>query len=135
MQDDKYLRPNALTQISFLVLVLVVALVSLSSPTHESIWRLEWLFAMLFFVMFISLIHSNGTIGRILSSRMGVSIGRASYSLYLTHIIAFHIVTKRVPHGYRGTFSAAIVIFALASVYHLIVERPFVVSSKSIRVK
>ncbi len=133
--DTRRLRPNALTAISFIVLIVVVALISRSNPTHGSIWTLEWLFAALFFVMFISLIQSTGISSKILSSRFCVSIGRASYSLYLTHIIAIYIVIKRVSPEQHGILSAAIVLLLLTSVYYVIVERPFVIMSKRISVK
>jgi peptidoglycan/LPS O-acetylase OafA/YrhL len=89
----------------------------------------------LFFVMFICLIRSNGIGSKILSSRFCVTIGRASYSLYLTHIIAIYIVIKRVPPEHHGILPAAIALLAVTSVYYLLVEKPFVILSKRIRVK
>jgi peptidoglycan/LPS O-acetylase OafA/YrhL len=128
------IRWNSLTLLSFLSFALVVTLVSQSDPTQGSIWRLEWLFAALFFVMFISLIHSDGIISTILSSRLCASIGRASYSLYLTHIIAISIVFRFVPHEYQGILPGVVVLIALTATYYMLVERPFVVLSKRIKV-
>jgi len=128
-------RHNALAAITFIALVVLVAAISRSNPTHESIWRQEWLFAALFFVLFISLIRSKGIVSSVLSSRICVSIGHASYSLYLVHIIAIYIVIKRVSASRHGVLSALAVLFVLTLAYYLLVERPFVIISKKIRVR
>ena len=127
--------PNARTAIAFIALSLTVVLISRSSPTHGSIWTLEWWFIALFFLMFLSLLQSNGLIGNILSSRFCTAIGRASYSLYLTHIIAIHIVIDRVSPEYQGILAAVIVLSVLTFIYYMFMEKPFVILSKRIRVK
>jgi peptidoglycan/LPS O-acetylase OafA/YrhL len=129
---NRLIHRNALTAVSFLLLVLVVVLISQSSPTQESIWKLEWLFAALFFAIFTCLVGSDGAISRFFSSRLCAAIGRASYSLYLIHIIAFYVVTTRIGQEYRGPLTAMLVVFVLTWLYYAIMERPFVRLSKRI---
>lgn len=128
----KRLSWNALALISFLVFVLVVGLISQSDPTQASIWNLEWLFAVLFFVMFTSLVRSDGVLSRIFSSRLAVTLGRVGYSIYLIHIIAFYIVVKYIDP--KGILAAALVLIFLTSFYYMLFEKPFVRLSKRIRV-
>ncbi len=130
--DGRLLGWHGLSAFSFLVLILIVALVSHLSATQMSIWRFDGLFAVLFFVMFISLIRSGGAIGRMLSTKVCAALGRASYSLYLVHIIAFYIVVTYVEQAYRGKVMAVVVLIILTSLYHVFVEKPFVRLSKRI---
>jgi peptidoglycan/LPS O-acetylase OafA/YrhL len=130
--NGKVLRWHGIVVFSFLILILVVVLVSHFSPTQKSIWRFDGLFAPLFFVMFTSLIRSNGAIGRMLSTRVCVALGRASYSLYLIHIIAFYVVVTYMDQAYHGIVMAVVVLIILTSLYHVLVERPFVRLSKRI---
>lgn len=125
----------ALEFASFLGLTLAVALISRSEPTQRSIWALEWLFAILFFVMFLSVIRAGGPIGRLLSSRFSVTIGRASFSLYLIHIIAFYASRKHIGDEFQGTATAIAVVAFLTMLYYLAVERQFVRLSKRITVE
>ena len=125
---------NALSAISFVALAVVVALLSTYQPTHGVIWTLEWLFAPLFFILFISLIKSTGFTGRILSNPLSTTIGHASYSLYLVHIIGICFVSRRISPEYQGFLSAAMVLVVLTSAYYMLVERPFVILAKRIRV-
>jgi len=124
--DRQLTRPNALTLASFLVLALAVARISHDNPTQKFIWTLDWLFAALFFVMFTSLLRSNGAISKVLSSRFGGALGGASYSLYLVHIIAFQVIVAQVGRHYQGMLAAIVVLIVLTSLYHLLVERPFI---------
>jgi peptidoglycan/LPS O-acetylase OafA/YrhL len=133
--DGRSLPWNALALLSSLSFVLLVALFSQSDPTQQFIWKFEWLFAALFFLMFISLVHSNGAISRLLSSKACVWIGSASYSLYLIHVIAFHIVIDRLAPRYIGAMIAGLVLLVLTSIYYKLFERPFVQLSKRISVK
>jgi peptidoglycan/LPS O-acetylase OafA/YrhL len=124
--DSRLTHANALTLASFLVLALTVALISQSGPTQKFIWGLDWLFSVLFFVMFTSLLRSDGIIGKALASRIGTALGRASYSLYLVHIIAFYIVLTEFGRPYQGMVAAVVVLSILTPLYHLLVERPFI---------
>jgi len=124
--DRQITRPNALTLTSFLVLALAVARISHDNPTQKFIWTLDWLFAALFFVMFTSLLRSNGAISKVLSSRFGAALGGASYSLYLVHIIAFYVVLAQFGRHYQGMPAAIVVLLVLTTLYHLLVERPFI---------
>jgi peptidoglycan/LPS O-acetylase OafA/YrhL len=130
--DAKLKRPNALAVMSILALVLMVALISQSSPTQKSIWKFEWLFAALFFVLFTSLARSDGIISKFLSTRPFIALGRASYSLYLIHIIAYYIVVTYVVGKYQGVFLATITLLILTSLYYVLVERSFVRLGKRI---
>ncbi|MEZ5830671.1 MAG: acyltransferase [Dongiaceae bacterium] len=125
---------NALTLISFAALALIVALVSRFELTQASIWQLEWLFAGLFLVMFVSLVRSDGVVGRLLSSRLGVVLGQVSYSLYLIHIIAYYFAIKHFSAGRYGVLAAILALLVLVPAYHLLFERPFVRLSKMIAV-
>jgi peptidoglycan/LPS O-acetylase OafA/YrhL len=120
---------------SFLGLALTVALISRSEPTQDSIWAVEWWFALLFFVMFVSLIRAGGPINRLLSSRSSVMIGRASYSLYLIHIIAFYASLKHFGHEFQGIATTIAVLALLTTLYYLVVERRFIRLSKTITVE
>ena len=100
--SGKPLPWNTLALISFAAFALMVALVSRFSLPQASIWQLEWLFACLFLVMFVSLVRSHGIVARILSSRLCVALGRVSYSLYLIHIAAYYFAIKYLPGGNRG---------------------------------
>jgi peptidoglycan/LPS O-acetylase OafA/YrhL len=125
---------NALAPVSLAAFALAVGLLSRSRPTQAVMWQLEWMFAGLFFVMFLSLVWSNGPVSRLLSSRPAVAIGRASYSLYLVHIIAYHVVTRHLPAELHGMPAATLVLAALCSGYYFLFERPFVRLSKKIPV-
>ena len=132
--EDRLTHPNALAAGSLLVLALVVGLTSQSNPTQQSIWKFQWLFALLFFVMFVSLIGSNGGIRRTLSSRPSLALGRVSYSLYLVHIIAYQFVVKYIPAEFRGMPIAVVVLFVLTSICYLLAEKPFLRLSRSVPV-
>lgn len=123
---------RALAFAGFIAFALTVALVSRFEPTQASIWSLDWLFALLFFAMFAGLIRTGGPIGRVLSSRYSVMIGRASYSLYLIHIIAFYASVKHFGREYQGIVTTIAVVAFLAAFYYLLVERRFVRLSKRI---
>ena len=112
----------------------MVALISRSSPTQASIWQLEWLFAGLFLVMFVGLVRSDGIVGRLLSSRFGVALGRVSYSLYLVHIVAYYCAIKYLSAAQYGVLAAALALLLLVPAYYVLFERPFVQLSKSIAV-
>ena len=132
--SGKPLPWNAITLISFAALALMVALISRSSPTQASIWQLEWLFAGLFLVMFVGLVRSDGIVGRLLSSRFGVALGRVSYSLYLGHIVAYYCAIKYLSAAQYGVLAAALALLLLVPAYYVLFERPFVQLSKSIAV-
>jgi peptidoglycan/LPS O-acetylase OafA/YrhL len=133
MASGRPLPWNTLALISFAALALVVALVSRFSLPQASIWQLEWLFACLFLVIFVSLVGSDGIVVRILSSRLCVALGRVSYSLYLIHIIAYYFAIKYLPGGHRGML-AVLALVLLTPAYYLLFERPFVRLSKRIAV-
>ena len=124
---------NALALISVAALALMVALVSRFGLTQADIWQLEWLFACVLLVMFVSLVRSDGIVARILSSRPCVALGRASYSLYLIHIIAYYFAIKYYPGGPRLIW-AILALLLLTSAYYVLFERPFVRWSKKIAV-
>ena len=132
--SGKPLPWNALTLASFAALALMVALISRSSPTQAFIWQLEWLFAGLFLVMFVALVRSDGIVGRLLSSRLGVALGRVSYSLYLLHLIAYYCAIKYLSAREYGVLSAALALLLLVPAYYVLFERPFVRLSKAIAV-
>ena len=132
--DNKLLQRNALTLISFLVLFVIVAFVARSNLPQDSVWKLQWLLSPLFFVMFISLVRSDGIASRLLSSRVGITLGHVSFSLYLVHIIAYNIVTAYLGERYQGILAAVVVLFVMTSVYYALFERPFVRLSKRITV-
>jgi peptidoglycan/LPS O-acetylase OafA/YrhL len=125
---------NALAPIGFGAFALAVGLLSRSRPTQAFMWQFDWMFAGLFFVMFLSLLRSDGPVSRLLSSRPAVAIGRASYSLYLVHIIAYHVVTRHLPAELHGMPAAVLVLAVLCTGYHVLCERPFVRLSKRIAV-
>jgi peptidoglycan/LPS O-acetylase OafA/YrhL len=131
--SGKPLPWNALALISFAALALTVAQVSRFRLPQASIWQLEWLFACLFLVMFVSLVRSGGIVARILSSRPCVALGRVSYSLYLIHIAAYYFTIKYLPHGHRGMW-AVLALLLLTLAYYVLFERPFVRLSKRIAV-
>jgi len=132
--NNRLLNRNALTLVSVLALILVVALVSHSGPTQKSIWQLQWLFAALFFIMFMSLVRSDGAVSRLLSSPAFIRLGRSSYSLYLIHLIAFYIFIEHLARRNLAIPTAAVVLVILTSLYYAVVERPFVRLSKQIKV-
>lgn len=131
---SKLFHWNALALISFAAFILAVALISRSRPTQEFIWKLEWLFAALLFVLFISLVHSDGVMNKLFSSRVCVLIGRVSYSLYLIHIIAFYIVIHHFSRKHHGIVAAILVLLVVTPAYYALFERPFVRLSKKIKV-
>jgi peptidoglycan/LPS O-acetylase OafA/YrhL len=124
---------NAVSLASFAAFVLVVGLLSRLRPTQAFLWQLEWLFASLFFVMFLSLVRSDGVLDRLLSSPLAVALGRTSYSLYLVHIIAYYVVRSHMPAAVHGMPMAILVLSILCAGYYFLVERPFVQLSKRIR--
>ena len=123
---------NATALISFAAFMVVIGLLSRLHPTQEFLWQFEWLFAGLFFVMFLSLVRSNGTLNRLLSSPLAVTLGRTSYSLYLVHIIAYYAVISSFPPWLHGAPMAILVSFVICTGYYFLVERPFVQWSKTI---
>lgn len=130
---------NAFVLISSASLVVIVALVSWFDLTQSSIWHLEWLFAGLFLVMFVSLVRSDGIVARLLSSRPGVVLGRVSYSLYLIHIAVYYVVLKYysvLKHISFGHYAVAafLALLVLTPAYYMLFERPFVRLSKMIAV-
>ena len=131
--SGKPLLWNTLALISFAAFALMVALVSRFSLPQASIWQLEWLFACLFLVMFVSLVRSHGIVARILSSRLCVALGRVSYSLYLIHIAAYYFAIKYLPGGNRAIL-AVLALLLLTPAYYVLFERPFVRLSKRIAV-
>lgn len=125
---------NALASGSLGAFVLAVFLISRSEPTQSGIWKHAWMFSPLLFVLFVALVRSDGLVSRTLSSRVFVAIGRASYSLYLVHIIGFHVVLDLLPPQYSGLPAAIAVLLVLVPAYYLLFERPFVQLSRRIAV-
>ena len=123
---------NTLALGGFVSFAIVVALFSRCRPTQAFLWQFEWLFAALFFVLFLGLVRSNGTIARILSSPLAVTIGRTSYSLYLIHIVAYYVVASRFPAALHGMPMAIVVLCVFCFGYFFLFERPFVRWSKRI---
>jgi hypothetical protein len=62
---------NAVALASFAAFNFLMGLLSRSRPTQALLWQLEWLFASLFIVMFLSLVRSDGILNRLLSSPPG----------------------------------------------------------------
>ena len=131
---DRVPPPGTRAAMGMAALVILVVVVSRSAPTHASIWKLAWVFAAVFFVLFDGLVRGDGFVSRVLSNRGAVALGRASYSLYLVHIIAINIVSQRMAGEYQGFFVAASVMTILTASYYLVFERPFIRMSKRIRV-
>jgi peptidoglycan/LPS O-acetylase OafA/YrhL len=100
-------------------------------PTQAEVWQAAWLFAPLLFVLFVGLRHASGLVTRLLSSRVATLLGRVSYSLYLTHIIAFTLASRWFT-GHDDALTGGLAAAALAAVYFLAVERPFVRLSRRI---
>jgi peptidoglycan/LPS O-acetylase OafA/YrhL len=124
---------NALAGASLVVFFAAVGVLASFKPTWHQIWQKEWLFAPLLFVLFIALGRTDGAVSRLLSSRAGVMLGRVSYSIYLTHIIAFALVGRMLPH-FQNVLTGGLMVAAVATINYLAVERPFVRLSKRIRV-
>lgn len=124
---------NGLALASVAGLALMVAAASRFRLSQESLWQLEWLFAALLLVMFVSLVRSGGTLARVLASRPAVALGRASYSLYLMHIAAFYFAIEYLPGTHRGLL-ALLALLLLTPAFYLVFERPFVRLSKRIAV-
>jgi peptidoglycan/LPS O-acetylase OafA/YrhL len=129
-------RPSWNSQVlaGLLGLSAVTSFVSRSSPTQASIWQMDWLFAIIFFVIFTSLIRSDGVVNSMLSSRPCVAIGRASFSLYLIHIIAFQVTTELFPPQLQGIAAAFLVLLVMTTGFYFFCERPFVMMCKRIKV-
>ena len=127
-------RREALVWASVLGLAAAFAIIAGSEPTHASMWHLEWLFVPLCFVMFTSLVGSQGPIAKVLSSCAMVTLGKASYTIYLVHIIAFYVVIHRVGAVIGDVATYVVVLAGLAAVYYLFIERPFVRLSKQVTV-
>jgi peptidoglycan/LPS O-acetylase OafA/YrhL len=127
-------RRDMVVWASVAALAVAVWMISLSEPTHASMWRMEWLFAPLLFVLFTSLAGSQGRIAALLSSRPMVMLGKASYSIYLVHLVAIYLVIHRVGAVLGGFATYVLVLACLATAYYLLVERPFVRLSKKIKV-
>ena len=126
---------NMIASGSLLAFAILVFVISRASPTQHTIWQLDWLFALLFLVLFASLLRSDGALRKALSWRISVLIGRMSFSLYLVHIIGFHLTRKYLGWSPNMMIAACIVLAALTLVYYLAVERWFVLLSKRISVR
>jgi peptidoglycan/LPS O-acetylase OafA/YrhL len=124
---------NALAGACLLLFFAAVGVLASFKPTWHQSWQKEWLFAPLLFVLFIALGRTDGAVSRLLSSRAGVMLGRASYSIYLTHIIAFALLGRLLPH-FQNVLTGGLIVAAVATIYYVAVERPFVRLSKRIRV-
>ena len=128
-------RANTFAPASLSAFALLVFVIGQSSPTQHMIWQLEWLFALVLFILFVSLLKSDGVLNKVLSQRVSVWIGRTSYSLYLVHIIGFHLTRNYLGASPSMMIAACLVLAALTLIYYLAVERLFVRLSKMVRVR
>jgi peptidoglycan/LPS O-acetylase OafA/YrhL len=78
------------------------------------------------FVIFAFLLHDRGLPRRVLTSWPMQYIGLLSYTLYLCHVPAFHLVGQNAPYlGKFGTGLAGFVLsLAFAAAMYRLVERP-----------
>lgn len=118
--------------VSLAAFFLSVLILAQFKPTQTESWQKEWLFAPILFALFVAVLHADGWVVRVLASGPARLLGRVSYSLYLTHIIAFTLVLRWLPAPFQGALTGALAVLVLTALYYCAIERPFVRLSRKI---
>lgn len=132
-----YLRGTRIAAVAAVALPATLA-VAIISTWHTG-WYFDdkgpfWPFSMFWLVVAVG---SWAPVRQLASSKWLVSIGSASYGIYLVHtpIVAFIELHAEVLLGARGSFVAAIVAaVALGGIFSVVAERPFVNSRLRARI-
>lgn len=89
--------------------------------TYNAIWP-----AIL--VFFFS--YTNKSLSYVLNFKGFQLLGEWSFSLYLTHVFALHIVSSYLPYNFFGSFLAVIFSLLFSGVFYYLVERKAVNATK-----
>jgi len=123
-----------LTLAGFAALAIAVTVVIVIELQRGVYWRMAWVLSPIFAVIFVGLLRGDSLFRRALSSRPALLCGQVSYSLYLIHMLAFHLVGAALPEDWRNPATAVAALLVMVPLFYLLCERPFVRLSKRISV-
>lgn len=90
-------------------------------------WEYPLAFAFLSAILILSIVlNENGLLNKIFSSKVLRSIGVVSYSMYLTHYLLLHYLSKYIFNNNILFFVLTFLTYLVSAVTYYYIERPFI---------